>query len=374
MNFDGQMDLLLNPGNLESDKRRRILFSQGKSDCLGNISGQNFENFLVSPSNYSVVKIVKSICQNPGEDFPLIYIVGKSGMGKTHLIHASFKELSKKASVYFSSGRDFLEFYQEQCEKHGHGKTLRDFNNAFQVLILDDIDDVYQSKEFQGYFCHLYNHFSYGKKQIILSGFSNQKDLTETSPKFYSRLNAALILEIGPMDDQLAASYLELVSQEKNVFLKPEMKKEMLKNYQNDGRSLKSAITTYKASNLVSQDSPSFEYKPIPINTSADDQIIKCISKDFNLTEEELLSPGRRKELILPRHMSMYLIYKVLGISLFQVGKKFNRDHSSVIYAVSKIEEKMKEDISFQTLICNVSDAIKNKTQFSVKGTTILYH
>jgi hypothetical protein len=66
MNFDGQMDLLSNPGIQESDKKRRILFSQGKSDCLGNISGQNFENFLVSPSNYSVVKIIKSICQNPG--------------------------------------------------------------------------------------------------------------------------------------------------------------------------------------------------------------------------------------------------------------------------------------------------------------------
>jgi chromosomal replication initiator protein len=374
MNFDGQMDLLINPGNQELEKRRRILFSQGKSDCLGSISGQNFENFLVSPSNYSVVKIVKSICQNPGEDFPLVYLVGKSGMGKTHLIHASFKELSQKASVYFSSGRDFLEFYQEQCEKHGHGKTLRDFNNAFQVLILDDIDDVYQSKEFQGYFCHLYNHFSYGKKQIILSGFSNQKDLTETSPKFYSRVNAALVLEIGPMDDQLAQSYLEYVSQEKNVSLKPEMKKEMLKNFQNDGRSLKSAITNYKASNLVSKDSPSFEYTPLPINISADDQIIKSISKDFNLTEEEILSPGRRKELILPRHLSMYLMYKALGISLFQVGKKFNRDHSSVIYAVSKIEEKMKEDVSFQTLIGKVSDAIKNKTQFSVKDNNILYH
>jgi chromosomal replication initiator protein len=205
MNLDAQMDLLLNPTSTkDTDKRKKIQFCIEKSDCLGNISEQTFDNFLVSPSNYLVVKIIKNICENPGQDFPLIYIVGKSGLGKTHLIHASYKELSKKSPVYFSSGRDFYEFYQEQCGKFGHSKTLRDFVNSFNILILDDIEEVYQEKDFQSYFCHLYNHFSFKKKQIILSGFNSPKDLMDTVPKFYSRINSGLIQEIGPMDHDLA--------------------------------------------------------------------------------------------------------------------------------------------------------------------------
>lgn len=375
MNLDSQMDLLLNPNNLrDTDKRKKILFSNEKSDCLGNISEQTFDNFLISPSNYSVVKIIKSICQNPGEDFPLIFIVGKSGLGKTHLIHASFKELSQKSSVYFSSGRDFLEFYQDRCVKHGHGKTLRDFVGTFDVLILDDIDEVYQSKDFQSYFCHLYNHFSYTKKQIILSGFSSPKDLMDTAPKFYSRLNAALVQEIKPMDDQLASSYLEKLSEDNKISLNFETKKEMLKNYVNDGRSLKSAITCLKASNLVSKDVPPSEYIPVPLNIPLDDLVVKNISRDFNLGEAELYSPSRRKELILARHLAMYLLHKVLGISFFQVGKKFHRDHTSVIYAVSKIEDKMKSDDKFHRFIDNISLAIKNKSYSSFKEEAVLYH
>jgi chromosomal replication initiator protein len=373
MNLDAQMDLLLNPGNSkDTDRRKKIQFCNEKSDCLGNISEQTFDNFLVSPSNYSVVKIIKSICESPGEDFPLIYIVGKSGLGKTHLIHASYKELSKKSSVYFSSGRDFFEFYQEQCKKFGHGKTLRDFVNAFNILILDDIEEVYQEKDFQSYFCHLYNHFSFRKKQIILSGFTSPKDLIDTAPKFYSRINSALIQEICPMDNQLAASYLDKISQDNKISLNHEMKKEMLKNFENDGRSLKSAITSFKASNLISNDS--FAPPPVPLDIPLDDQVVKNISRDFQLGEAELYSPSRKKELIPARHLAMYLLHTVLGISFFQVGKKFNRDHTSVIYAVSKIEEKMKVDQKFSQTIETISNSIKNKSYFSEKVETILYH
>lgn len=375
MNLDVQMDLLLNPNNLkETDKRKKILFANEKSDGLANISEQTFDNFLISPSNYSVVKIMKSICQNPGEDFPLIYIVGKSGLGKTHLIHASFKELSQKTSVFYSSGRDFLEFYQNRCIKYGHGKTLGDFVSTFNVMILDDIDEVYQSKDFQSYFCHLYNHFSYTKKQMILSGFSSPKDLMETAPKFYSRLSAALIQEIGPMDNQLASSYLEMVSKENKISLNHETKCEMLKKYANDGRSLKSAITCLKADNLVFKDSPTIEINPIPLNIPLDDFVVKNISRDFELGEEDLYSPSRKKELILARHLAMYLLHRVLGISFFQVGKKFHRDHTSVIYAVSKIEEKMKTEEKFRQFIENISKAIKNKSYFSFKEEAVLYH
>ena len=375
MNLDYQMDLLLNPNNSRDiDKRKKIFFSTDKSDCLGSISEQTFDNFLVSPSNYSVVKIIKSICENPGEDFPLIYIVGKSGLGKTHLIHASFKELSKNFSVYFSSGRDFLEFYQERCEKHGHNKTLRDFVNTFQVLILDDIDEVYLSKDFQSYFCHLFNHFSFRKKQIILSGFTSPKDLKDPASKFYSRLNAALVQEINPMDDQLASSYLERISQNNKISLNYEMKKELLKNYENDGRSLASAITGLKASNLISKDSQVTQVAQFPIEAPIDEVIVRNISRDFNLGEKEIYSPSRKKELILPRHLAMYLLHGVLGISFFQVGKKFNRDHTSVIYAVSKIDEKIKKDEKFAQLIDDISKAIKNKSYFSLKEGVNLIH
>ncbi len=367
MNFS-QMDLILNPTNKQDfEKEKRINW---KADCLGELSDQTFENFLVSPSNFSVVKIIKTICQNPGVDFPLVYIVGNSGIGKTHLIHAAFKELSKSSSVFFSSGRDFLEYYQERCEKNGHARTLRDFNNSYNVLMLDDIDEVYQSREFQSYFCHLYNHFSYGKKQIILSGFSNQKNLAETSPKFFSRLNAALVLEINPMDNQLATSYLEMVSNNQKIHLDFETKKEMLGKHPNDGRSLKGALVNLKASSMVTGE----VFIPPPIKLSPEDQVIKNISADFNLDEGEVLSPSRKKELILPRHLCMFFMYKVLGICFFQVGKKFNRDHSSVIYAVTKIEDKMKGDKDFSDLINKMTDSIRKNDYFSLKGSKILYH
>ena len=171
---------------------------------LGICSKNSFTNFLEGSSNQAAIKIAKRIISRPGEEFPLVFFVGKSGLGKTHLLHAIYQELLGQKGLYFGTAKAFLDYFQIKCKNHGFAKFLTDFVNNVDVLLLDDIEDVFISKEFQNDFCHIYNHFSYQKKQIILSGHFSPMDLKGVFPKFHSRLNGGLIQEIAIMDEDRA--------------------------------------------------------------------------------------------------------------------------------------------------------------------------
>gem|GEM_PF-6448598 len=319
---------------------------------LGICSKKSFSNFLEGPSNQCAVKIAKRIIERPGEEFPLVFFMGKAGLGKTHLLHAIYKELLGRKGLYLGTAKAFLDYFQIKCKNHGFAKFLSDFVANVDVLLLDDIEDAFLSKDFQNDFCHIYNHFNFEGKQIILSGHFSPEDISGVFPKFHSRLNGGLIQELGAMDEELALKYIKQKACEENIPLEEKSLQFILKNSNHDGRSLRSALLKLKASQIT---------QAPQVKKSFPHEVVDSVGAKFKIVSQNIYSNSRKKRFIQARHVSMYLMSKGLGFSFFKIGQMFKRDHTSILYAVAKIEAKIKVDAVFGEEISSACKRVKNK-------------
>jgi len=328
-----QLELLGGPFAPPSDTRPK---RKKKFDFppLGICSKSSFSNFLEGRSNQAAIKIAKRITQKPGEEFPLVFFVGGAGVGKTHLLHAIYQELLGRKGLYLSTAKAFLDYFQIKCKNHGFAKFLTDFVDNVDVLLLDDIEDAFISQDFQNDFCHIYNHFNFLNKQIILAGHFSPRDLKGVFPKFHSRLNGGLVQEIGTMDSALAMRFITKKASAENISIDQAGKKLLLKNAQLDGRSLRSALLKLKAKEITKE--PDQE-------VSFPHEVVESVGRQFEIGSKNIYSNSRKKQFIMARHISMFLMSKGLGISFFKIGKMFKRDHTSVLYAVAKVEQNLKQ-------------------------------
>jgi chromosomal replication initiator protein len=344
-----QLELLERPFAPSSKTQQKVGKTRKKKfdfPPLGICSKNSFSNFLEGSSNSAAIKIAKRVIARPGEEFPLVFFVGESGLGKTHLLHAIYAELLGRKGLYLGTAKAFLDYFQIKCRNHGFAKFLTDFVDNVDVLLLDDIEDAFISKDFQNDFCHIYNHFNFRKKQIILSGHFSPVDLKGVFPKFQSRLNGGLVQEIHSMDKELGLSFLTRKAQEEGIALDEKSKKIILKGPSLDGRSIESALLKYKAREIL--EVPKSE-------VSFPHEVVENVCLKFKIGSGNIYSNSRRKQFIMARHVSMFLLSKGLGLSFFRIGKIFKRDHSSVLYAVGKIEQSLDEELK---VAC---ERVKNK-------------
>jgi len=313
-------------------------------------SNNSFVNFLEGSSNQAAIKIAKRIIEKPGEDFPLVFFQGMAGLGKTHLLHAIYKELLGIKNIYLGTAKAFLDYFQIKCKNHGFAKFLTDFVANVDVLLLDDIEDAFISEDFQNDFCHIYNHFNIRGKQIVLSGHLTPKDLTGVFPKFHSRLNGGLVQEIGLMDEDLILKYVNQSAREENISLDEKSLAFILKNSGSDGRSIRSSLLKLKAQKITRMPEKTFP-----------SEIVESVGREFKILTKNIYSNSRKKQYILARHISMYLMNKGLGFSFFKIGQIFERDHTTILYAVAKVEEKIKEDSSFGAQLIKACERVKSK-------------
>lgn len=318
-------------------------------------SNKSFSNFLAGASNLAALKIAKRIIDKPGMDFPLVFFVGDTGVGKTHLLHAIYKELEGKKNIYISTAKAFLDYFQIKCKNHGYAKFLIDFVDNVDVLLLDDIEDIFISPDFQNDFCHIYNHFNSRKKQIILSGHFSPENLTGVFPKFSSRLNGGLVQEIKSMDPKLGREFLNQKAEDEKIILNDKKIDYIIKNSKNDGRSIRAALLKVKAQEITKVEAPTLK----PQSLAHD--IVNRVAQMYKINTPDLYSNSRKKQYILGRHVAMFLLSKGMEMSLFKIGQLFSRDHSSILYAVTRVEAKMKEDKNFSEDLSTACERVKSK-------------
>jgi chromosomal replication initiator protein len=301
----------------------------------------SFDNFIAGSSNLSAIKLGKRIVKRPGEEFPLVFFTGQSGVGKTHLMHAIYRELIGRKSIYLGTAKAFLEYFQVKCKTQGFARFIRDFVEKVEVLLLDDMEEAFVSKDFQHDFCHIYNHFSRLRRQIVLSGDCFSENVQNLFPKFESRIRGGVIQKISSMDEVLVLKLIFHKAKEEKLFLSDKTIKLLLKESHDNGRSIRAAILNLKASHYTQGDRPLVKTKYLS------EAIIRNICKKYGVECQQVYGNSRRKDFVVPRHICMYILSRYMGFGLHKIGEVFDRDHTTVLYAVTKIEERIEKDLNF---------------------------
>lgn len=316
-----------------------------------------FDNFIVGESNELAFTAARKICIQSAHYNPL-YIYSSVGMGKTHLLNAIGLEVGNSKKVMFISSERFMYHFIKSI-KNNEMVKFKDFFRKANIFIIDDIQFASGKEAMQEEFFHTFNALIEKGAQIVISADRPPSGLDRIQERIKSRMSGGLVIDIQPPDLNLRIKILKSKFEEikinfkENYNLSDEIFKFLATEITSNIREMIGALNRVLAFSKINTKSPNIyeckkilkDYININIKSVNVESIQNIVASHFNLNIHELLSPRRSRSLARPRQIAMYLAKLYTTNSLPDIGRKFsNRDHTTVIHAVKKIDELIKKD------------------------------
>jgi len=317
----------------------------------------SFDHFMVGESNELAYTAARKVCTQSSHYNPL-FIYSAVGMGKTHLLNAIGLDLENSKQVMFISAERFMYHFIRSIKSNDMVK-FKDFFRKANVFIIDDIQFVAGKEAMQEEFFHTFNALIERGSQIVVASDRSPSNLDRVQGRIKSRLSGGLVIDIQPPDLNLRIKILRSKFEDikknfnENYNLNDEVFKFLATEITSSIREMVGALNRVLAFSKINTKSPNiYECKRILKDFINDNKksinvesIQNIVAVYFNLNIQEMLSPRRSRSLARPRQIAMYLAKKYTTNSLPEIGRKFsNRDHTTVIHAVKKINELVKND------------------------------
>lgn len=325
-----------------------------------------FESFVVGSCNQFAHAAARSVSENLGASYNPLFIYGGVGLGKTHLMSAvgyavACRDRTKNIAFVTSE-----EFTNEMINAIRFDRMV-DFRNKYRsldLLMIDDIQFIAGKERTQEEFFHTFSSIYEASKQIIITSDRFPNEIPELEHRLRSRFSWGLIADMGTPDLETKVAILKRKSFEDNFDLPDDVAYFLAEQVESNIRELVGYLIRVIAMSTLQGIPISVNLSKIAlreilhrnIKSITVDDIISCVSKAFNVKPADVKSRKKHKLYSLPRQVGMFLSRNLTEMSYPEIGAAFGgKDHSTVVYAAKKIENRIKEDSSFKNLI----DAIK---------------
>lgn len=336
-----------------------------------------FDNYVSGSCNQECFTAAVTASIDPGSFYNPLFIYGKSGLGKTHLLHAIGNKIKvnkeDKLRVVFMTSDDFFEEYVRAIKDKGLELLKEKFRNI-DVLLIDDIQFLANKDKTSETFFNVFNILISAGKQIVLTSDRSPFDLKGLEDRLVSRFASGLSVEIKKLDYQTALQILKKKIETQNInggHISIDVLEYIAKNYSSDVRQLEGALNkllfySINFSNKTDIDidvaSETFKtYAPIKDKKNLNADLIKCaVSEYYHISQNQLSSKIRTSNIVVARHIAIYLCRSLLDLSLAQIGNEFGgRDHSTVISAYDKVDKMLKENSDYIQAIDDIKKILK---------------
>ncbi len=313
-----------------------------------------FETFVVGPFNELAHAAAQAIIKKPGIMYNPLFIYGSTGHGKTHLIQAignHVKTTNPNKKVYYMTseqfGQDCMNALQNQKMS-----VFKEKYRQYDVLIVDDIQFFSEKQKFQEELFHLFNTLYDNNKQIIFSSDKHPHFITGLEDRLKSRMAAGMTVDIPTPDQESRMAILSKKAAQQGLPLSTEVLDFLASTINGNIRELEGVINTLavhsqlKGKEINISDVKNYiKNNAKPKKIAAVKDVVKIISDFYNIEEESIYEKTRRKEVIKPRQVIMYILREDFNISYPSIGQKLGgRDHTTVIHSCEKIKGDIKED------------------------------
>ena len=321
-----------------------------------------FENFIVGSSNKFAHAACLAVAENPATNYNPLFIYGPSGIGKTHLLYAITNKVNENkpdVKIIFITGEDFTNQF---IEAMAINKT-QEFRNKYRqcdILLIDDIHFIAGKVSTQEEFFNTFNALYEDRKQIILTSDRPPREMKTLEERLKTRFEWGLLADIQPPDLELRIAIIKNKAEQIGITLSEEVLTFLAENLRSNVRQIEGAIKKLGAKYFVEGNDITIESAKACVADLLDGQIPTevTVSKIFGelydrygVTKEELTGLKRSKEIVNVRHIAVYLIRKNTDMSQNNIAKIFNRDHTTVIASLEKVEKQMKTDSSYKAEI-----------------------
>jgi chromosomal replication initiator protein len=317
-----------------------------------------FENFIVGRPNELAYAAARRVAEAATVEFNPLYLYGGVGLGKTHLLHAIALHIRardpKRRVVYLSAERFMHEFIRALRFKDT--MAFKEQLRSVDVLMVDDVQFIAGKETTQEEFFHTFNALIDHNKQIVLSGDRSPADLEKIEDRLKSRLGWGLVADIHPTDYELRLGILQAKAERVAANVPQKVMEFLAYRISSNVRELEGALNRLLAyQSLVG--------RPITLESAQDvlqdllrsndrritiEEIQKKVAAHYSIKLNDMVSHRRAREVARPRQVAMYLAKQLTSRSLPEIGKRFgDRDHTTVLHAVRRIEELRSTDATF---------------------------
>ncbi|OGE43905.1 chromosomal replication initiator protein DnaA [Candidatus Daviesbacteria bacterium RIFCSPLOWO2_01_FULL_39_12] len=326
------------------------------------------ENFVVGPSNNVAYAAAQAVAQNPGTSYNPLFIYGGTGVGKTHLMLGIGNAISKKRvsnGVIYCSSEKFMNDYVSAIQNRKMIDLRARYRSAY-ILLIDDIQFFSGRDGTQEEFFHTFNDLQAKNSQMIITSDRPPGQIEKLEDRLRSRFAGGLMVDIQPPDFDTRVAILKAKCSQWGNALPEDTLKLIASSSQLSIRELEGKLLqilqTLKARNLT----PAAENIASFLNTSVQKrpsltykEVFLSVCQYFNIKNSDLTGPRRQKELVLPRHLTMYIMSEELGMTVEKIGQLLGgRDHTTVMHARDKIRQLINKDREVQRMFIEVKQAL----------------
>ncbi len=339
-----------------------------------------FDNFIVGDSNKFAHTVALAVAEKPGMMYNPLFIYGKSGLGKTHLMHAIGNYIiknSKKKVLYVTSEQfvnDFIDLYRKNKENDNINdvKYFKSKYRDIDVLMIDDIQYLQIANKAQQEFFNTFNELHGSNKQIIITSDRSPDDLKALEERLQTRFHWGITTNILPPDFELRLHIIEKKIEGNAMVsdIPKDVKNYIASNCDSDVRKLEGAITrvvAYSAMKggvnidleLTIEALKDYFVKTI-ISKNKIDMVQQLVADAYNISIDDLKSKKRNASIAGPRQVAMYICRVACEESYPKIGMEFGgKDHTTVMHSVDKIKKAIKKDNNLELVIKKIINQIK---------------
>jgi chromosomal replication initiator protein len=356
-------------------QNKQLIFSEIKIDPETGLNPKyNLKSFVVGSSNELAYAASLAVIEEIGKKYNPLFIYGGTGLGKTHLIQAIGNEIKNtykdKVNVKYVSSEKFTNDVIWAIRN----KRVEDIKEAYRnvdVLIIDDIQFIGGKEKTEEEFFHTFNALYETNKQIIISSDRPPRAIPILEERLRSRFEGGMIADISFPDYETRMAIIKVKLQEKNELFDDAIISIVAKKIQRNIRELEGILNKLIFYRNQHQESFSIEQVEIMVSdilTQASvnispAQVIKAVSGFYEISPTDLIGRGRKKEIVEPRQVAIYLLRELLNMSYPYIAEKMGkRDHTTAIYAYEKINLSLSKDQGLNQKISLIKDLI-NKPQ-----------
>jgi chromosomal replication initiator protein len=317
-----------------------------------------FESYVVSEANQLPAAAAHAVAENPGRAYNPLFIYGGTGLGKTHLLHAIGNRVVGRnplARVTYLSSEEFTNQYIESVRDQRMTEFRRRFRDECDVLLIDDIQFLGKKQETQNEFFYTFNALHQLGKAVVMTSDTVPSEIPGLEDRLRSRFAMGLITDVHEPTFEARVAILKKKATQDGVAITDKVAHFIARVVVNNVRELEGALIKVTAVHALTGQPLTEELCAqvlgdlLPEKVALDAEAIqKEVARFYKLNVDDLRGERRLKPVAHARQVAMYLVRTLTTSSLPEIGKKFNKDHSTVLASVRKIETLRGNDAQLQ--------------------------
>lgn len=311
----------------------------------------SFDSYVIGSANELAFSCAQGVVNNLGKLYNPLFIYGGVGLGKTHLIQSVGNKIaveSPERRVLYTSGEKLTATIVESIRN----RTIEDIKNLYSrldLLIIDDIQYIAGKDKTQEIVFTIFNELHNRNKQVIMTSDRPPKAIPTIEERLRSRMEGGMVADIGAPDFETRLAIIKTKSQERSCTLSDEVLSYIATHIQKNIRELEGALNRVIALAQIYNRPPDLKevknilnaYLTVPYRKTSPQVILKTVAEFYSITPADLTKRSRKKEVVKPRQVAMYLLREEIKLSFPDIGQKLGgRDHSTVIHACEKIKKE----------------------------------